>query len=330
MKRVNNKYLLIAVVVLALLALIMVVFDKYKGERTFRAELFSVDSTAVTSIIVYPKDKTKTPINLIRNGKSWEVKQESRSYPADTAVISRILKALVNVKTERVAATGKDGYKGLEITDSLSSRVVVNQGKSIAADFRLGKISFSRNNNSGNGQNQNVDVKSYIRVADDEKVYAVDGFLSMMFSDNTSMYRNRMVFRFNKTDITKITFIYPGDSSYQLVKSGVHWMINDTEADSAKTETWLSSVANCTGSDFADGQMQPFSFPYTCRFEGNNMKTIEVKGALNETGKLYFIKSTFNPPAIFGGSNAHLFNQVFPGKAKFMKEQKVSKKKSLH
>ncbi|MCX6246744.1 MAG: DUF4340 domain-containing protein [Bacteroidetes bacterium] len=326
MKKINNKILLAVFLILAILAIIMIVVDNRKGERSFREELFRIDSAAVTNITIHPKGMKSETIDLIKTGRTWEVKAGNRSYPADTMTVQRILQSLARVKAERVAATGRDGWKGLEMTDSLSTRVVVSQGKDVTADFRVGKISFNRNAMSGYGGNQNVDVKSHIRVADDEKVYVVDGYLSMMFRDQPSAYRNRMVFRFNKADLAKLTFVYPGDSSFQLVKSGSRWLVNDKPADSAKVENWLNSIANCTSSDFADEKMQPVVFPFTCRIEGNNMKTIEVKGACEESSKSYFIISTFNTSATFGGPNAYLFNQLFPGKLKFAVTKDAPKK----
>ena len=329
MKKINNKILLIVFLVLAMLAVIIYLYDRNKGERTFKSELFTVDSANVTSITIYPKGKINGTLNLVKTGKNWEVKYDNRSYPADTMTIRRLLQALVKVNAERVAATDRSGWKDLEITDSSSTRVVVNKESEISADFRVGKVSFSRNDNPQEyGRNQNVIVKSHVRVAGDDRVYVVDGFLSMMFSDQPSMYRNRLVFRFNKNDLAKLTFIYPGDSSFQLVKSGSHWLVNDQPADSIKVENWLSSVANCTSSDFADEKTQPLTFPYALRIEGNNMKSIEVKGAADVVSKKYFVCSTFNPSATFGGSNAYLFNQVFPGKAKFSASKEAHKPKT--
>ena len=327
MKRINNKTLFVIFVVLALIAITIYYFDSRKGERSFRKELFTVDSAKVTAITIYPKAKKNETLNLIKTGKTWDIKLSNRSYPADTITIQRILQALQKVNAERVASTGQSGWKDLEITDSASVRVVVNQGSDIVADFRVGKISFSRNSMSDySGRNQNVIVKSHVRVPDDDRVYVVDGFLSMMFSDQPSVYRNRMVFRFDKNNLTKLTFIYPGDSSFQLTKSGTKWLVNDLPTDSSKTESWLNSVANCTSSEFADEKTQPLTFPFVLRIEGNNMKTIEVKGAMEGTTKQYYVNSSYNTSATFGGSNSYLFNQVFPGKPKFIVTKEALKK----
>jgi hypothetical protein len=327
MKKITNKSLLILFLALAVIAIAIYFIDKNKGERTFKSELFTVDTAKVTAITIYPKGKTNGTLNLIRTGKNWDIKYDNRTYPADSMAIKSILQALSKVKAERVASVDKSGWKDLEITDSLGIRVVINQGSEITADFRVGKTSFTRNNNSQDyGRNQNVEVKSHVRVAGDDRVYVVDGFLSMMFSDKPSTYRNRSVFKFNKNDLLKLTFIYPGDSSFQLATEGNRWLVNNQPADSVKVENWLNQMANCLSSDFADEKNQPLTFPYTLRIEGNNMKTIEVKGAMDPGSKTNFVTSTFNTSATFGGSNSYLFNQVFPSRIKFMATKQSPKK----
>jgi hypothetical protein len=327
MKTIKNRTLLILFLILAVIAVIMFFYDRNKGERSFKSELFTVDSSKVSEITIYPKGKMNNPLRLVKTGKTWEIKSEKNTYPADTLVIQRIIGALCKVVPERVAGSDKSSWKELGITDSLGTHVVVGQANSTIADLWIGKISISQGNNrSGYGRNQNIIIKSHVRVAGDDRVYVVDGFLSMMFGDQPSMYRNRSVFRFDKNSITRLTFVYPGDSSFMLVKNGAHWLRNDQPVDSAKTENYLNSISNTVNSEFAEEGTQPFVFPYSLKIEGNDMPAISVQGAINPEPKKYFVKSTSNPSAIFGSSGPGLFIQVFPTKNRFFATpEKVTK-----
>jgi hypothetical protein len=333
MKTIKNRTLLILFLVLAIIAVIMFFYDRNKGERSFKSELFTVDSSKVTEITVYPKGKTVDPLHLIKTGKAWEIKTPKNTYPADTTVIQRILGAVSKVMPERVAGTGKSSWKELEINDSLGTHVVLSQSSDIVADFWIGKISISQGNGQQMyGRNQNIIFKSHVRVSGDDRVYVVDGFLSMMFSDQPAIYRNRVVFKVDKNNITKLTFVYPGDSSFVLAKTGNHWLLNDQPVDSAKTENYLNSIRNTMNSEFAEDGTAPFTFPYSLTIEGNDMSAINVQGAINPAPKKYFVKSNVNPSAVFGSSNPNLFNQIFPGKDKFFptveKPGKESNKKT--
>ena len=327
MKTIKNRTLLILFVVLAILAVVMYVYDRNKGERSFKRKLFTVDSSKVTEITVFAKGKIKTPLKLVKTGNTWEIKSNNHTYPADSNVIPRILSALSQTKPERVSGAGKSSWKEFQINDTLGTHVIVNVGDHMAADFWIGKISISQDNNRpAYGRNQNISIKSNIRVAGDDRVYVVDGFLSMMFGDQPSMYRNRTVLRFDKNLITRLTFLYPGDSSFVLVKEGTHWKLNDQPTDSAKTENYLNSIRSAVNSEFAEEGTQPFTYPYTLRIEGKDMTTIEVQGAINPEHKKYFVKSTSNSSAVFASSGPGLFNQIFPEQGKFfITAEKVTK-----
>jgi hypothetical protein len=327
-RKINNKTLLILFAILAIVAVAVYFYDSQKGERTFKNELFKVDSAAITSITIYSKGKTGEFLKMNKTGSGWEILSKNKKYPADTNAIQNILHSIVKITPERVAGTDNSSWKEFEITDSLSTRVVIEQGKEVIADFRTGKMSFSQNKSRQSYGNSGMEVKSHIRVSDDERVYVVDGFLSMMFADDPSRYRNRMVVKLDKKNLNKVSFIYPGDSSFMLLKKTSGWFLNDQPADSALTEQWLNSLSFLTNGDFADEEVLPFTFPFNLRIEGNNMNLIDVKGAKDTVAKNYFVKSSANSSAVFGGASPGLFNQVFPGKNKFLETIKPEKKKS--
>ena len=325
-RKINNKTLLILFAILAIVAVAVYFYDRQKGERTFKNELFKVDSAAVTSITIYSKGKNGEFLKLNKTGSGWEIQAQKKKYQADSAIIPSILQALAHITAERVAGTDQTSWKEYEITDSLSTHVVVEQGKEITADFRTGKVSFSQNRTRQNSGNYGIEAKSHIRVAGDDRIYVVDGFLSMMFANDPSRYRNRMVVKLDKKNLTKLSFIYPGDSSFMLLKEGSKWFLNNQPADSALTEQWLNSLSFLTNGNFADEEVPPFTFPFNLRIEGNNMNMIDVKGAKDTVAKKYFVKSSANSSAVFGGASPGLFNQVFPGKNKFLESKKPGKK----
>jgi signal peptidase I len=328
-RKFNNKTLLVIFAILAVLVVVVLLYDHKKGERTFKSELFTIDSSAVSSIVIYPKGKGNDFVTLSKTGKEWEIVSKNKKYPADSSYIKNILHSLAHIVPERVSGTDRSSWKEFDMTDSLSTRVVVQQGQKTTGDFRVGKISFSRGSGrQGYGNRQNMDVKSHIRVPDDDRVYVVDGFLSMMFRANADDYRIRTLLNLDKSKISKLTFIYPGDSSFILSRKDNKWFVNDLPADSAETVKYLSSVANASGSEFADESAIFPNFAYTLKIEGDNMPTTEVKGATDEPAKKYYLKSTLNPSALFGGpATSNLFNQLFPGKTKFITQPKKAKKK---
>ena len=326
-RKINTKLLLSLFAALAIIVIVVLIYDRQKGERSFRSDLFKVDSASVTSITIYPKGKMKPEIMLVKTGNSWEIKGNNKAYPADTSTIRNILHLMAHVKPERVSGTDQSSWKELEITDSLSARVVVTQNKEVTADFRLGKISFTQNNAmQGYGGNRNISIKSHIRVAGDERVYVVDGYLGSIFSGQLSQYRIRTVLMLNKTQLSKLTFSYPGDSSFVLVKNGDKWFVNDQPADSAAVDKYFNSIAYASNTEFADDA--PF-YTHQLRIEGSSMPVTDVKGSFDPQSKKYFVSSSANPSAIFGSGNASLFQQVFTSRESFEIKQDKGKTKGV-
>ena len=321
MKNIKNSTLLIIFGALALIVLFFFLYDSKKGERSFRGELFTIDSARVSRLTIYPKGKNKTLIVLSGSGRDWKITSGKKYWPADTNMMRQLISSLVNAKPELVAGTDRSSWKELEVTDTSSIRVVVEQGNDVVADFRVGKISFSRGGRAYNGR-QGMSAKSHIRVAGDEKVYAVDGFLSMTFRDEPSAYRIKQLCRFDKNQVNRLTFIYPGDSSFILTKQENHWKMGDKPADSANIANYLNSLAYLSNGEFADDNQIPVTYSHTLRIEGTNIPLIEIQGAVNEESKLFFVKSNLNPSAVFGGANPSLFRKVFPCRGQFEPAQK--------
>jgi hypothetical protein len=328
-KKINNKTLLIIFGVLALVAVAVYFYDSKKGERTFRSDLFKIDSAGVTAITIYKKGSAADFIKLVKTGKGWEIRDQKKEYPADTNIVKNLLSMLSHISAQRVAGSDRESWKAFEITDSASTRVIVEQGKEVTADFRLGKSSFSQNRNRQNyGGGYGMEVSSHIRVPDDDRVYVVDGYLSMMFTGDASRYRNHLVMKFDKKDVMRFSLVYPGDSSFNLVREGNKWLVNNQPADSTLTEQWLNSVSQVTNGEFGENDNLPFNMPYSLHIEGNNMQPIDLKGFKDETARKFVITTSANLSAVFSSMTPGLFRQVFPSKSRFFPSAKIEKKKT--
>lgn len=317
-RKSGNKKLFLLFILLAVMAGVVYILDRRKGERTFRDELFTVDSAKVTTLRIYPKGTGSDPLVLEKTGNRWEVVAKGKKHPADSSAVSNLLASLRDIKPTRVAASDPSGWPALEMTDSLSRRVVVEQSGKVTADFRLGKISFIQGSRmQARGRNQGFSALSHIRVPGDDDVYVVDGFLAVLFSDQPSHYRNRVICKADKNLLTRLTFVYPGDSSFVLARAEKGWTVNGRPADSAKTQSYLNSLTTLSDSEFADDETIPVTFPYTLKIEGNGIAPVTLTGAIDPLKKKYFLRSDANPSATFGSAGPRVFSLVFAPKSRF-------------
>jgi len=315
--KTNIRFWLILFIILAGIAVVITLVDRKKGERSFRKELFDIDSAEVTSVSIYPKGKMDQGIQLQKEGNKWQVRSQKESYPADTNFIRNLLQTLRSVKPEGVMGIDPSSWNDFQVSDTTGTHVLIEQGKKVSADFTVGRVSFSQPPQQMAGRNRNPIVKSHIRVADDDKVYLVDGYLSLMFPAQESYYRNKTLCKFRKELATQLTFTYPGDSSFTVQKINGHWLLDGLGADSAAMETYLRGISTMNGTEFADESSQAMPFLFKLRIDGDNMPFIEIHGAKAEPAKLYFVKSSVNPTATFKSNTPQLFNRIFAGKKKF-------------
>jgi hypothetical protein len=128
------------------------------------------------------------------------------------------------------------------------------------------------------------------------------------------------LFRCRKEDILRVTFTFPGDSSYTLFKNDSGWFAGDQKADSTVVSNDLNLVGNIDGMDIND-DFKPFSNPdYLINFEGNNLLNASVKCFTAVGTEDYVLNSNQNPEVFFTSKKSGIFSQIVKSKKYFVKE----------
>ncbi len=283
-RKINIRIL--AIVFGALLALVVLVefMDARKGNRTFKTNLVEVAVEEITAVEIYPNATNGTLIKLFRENDLWKVESEGKKYNSDQTIPGRLISELNSLKTKNVAATKKESWEKFEVTDSLGTRVKLIAGTKLFTELIIGKFSFSEPRNT----------TSYVRLAGEKEVYGVEGLLSMSFNRNLNAFRDRSIIKSNKTDWTKLTFVYPADSSFVLEKKGEKWVIGEMETDSAAVVQYFNSIANLTDGNFAE-QKPPIAPTHRLTIEGNNgMQKVEISGYFVNPDE-FVLESNQNP-----------------------------------
>ena len=161
---------------------------------------------------------------------------------------------------------------------------------------------------------QRGDMTTYVRLADEKDVYAVDGFLKMGLSSNINSYRIRNLAGVNPADITRIISEEPGSRSVLENLDG-KWFFNGAPADSAKVVRYRTSVSRLTASKFIDQDVLPSSPSHSLKIEGNNFTPVEINAyPVADTNVAYIITSSANPGSFFNGKEGGLFKKIWePG-----------------
>lgn len=318
-KKLNTKTLIILLVVFGGLVLFNKLYHAEKSESTFRDVFVAIDTSIVTEIRIYPQAEQGKEIKIIKNGSRWDLQNDKIKTVSDSGAVRGLLATFAEMKSVSLGGTDKESWKDLQVTDSAGTKIIFTTSDNQKYNIVIGKFGYS---------NQTRNGITYVRHADEEAVYAVEGFLSFSVNQGFNSWRNKILVHGDKNNWNSITFTYPADSSFVLNKSGSAWTVNGEIADSAKTEQYLSQVANMQSSGFVDNY-SPSSTPvFTINISGNNQPApITVHAYPADSTQKFIYHSSLNPDAYFSEAQSNPLNRLFVGRQNFLKSEDAEQKK---
>jgi len=311
----NNKYLLISFAALILLFVFVKFYKSVKTERTLKADIVQLDTAKVSKILLYPESDRTQEIVFVREGYNWMVSSGKISAETDKNAIKKVLAQLIDIKARRLASRAKDKWAEYKVTDSMATRIKVFEGASEKLNLYIGKFTYQQVKDPYG--RSSISGTSYVRLAGESEVYAVDGFLSSGFNLPFNKWRNQSIVHLNKLDVTKLTFRYSGDSSFVAELRDKKWTVNNQPIDSAGFVNFLSALSRKNGLTFDDSFSPVGNSQCQVTIEGNNMNTITVDAFEKEKG-VYAINSSLNPKSWFLSDSKGVFNDIFKSKKFFI------------
>jgi hypothetical protein len=320
-KKFNTKTLLIILVILGALVALNKFYLSKKSESTIDEYFVQIDSGTVKQVFIYPKNEKGKEIKLTKTDKGWEVTDGKMKSNADTAEVNRLLASFANVKTLSLAAEDKSGWGDYMVADSAGSRIRFISDDNKTDEMIVGKFSFNPAARNG---------ATYIRHANEDKVYSVVGYIALNVNRGFTSWRMKTVMAGNKDSWNSLTFSYPGDSSFTLVKQNNKWMlypvgnssngVNGQPVDATKTDQYLTQLANKQSSGFLDGYIQNAASVYTLSVSsGNQAKTVTIQAFPADSVQKLVLHSSLNPDAWFSESKNPVAQSIFVGKQQFLR-----------
>lgn len=320
--KMNIKYLGIVFIVLIAIVLLLIPGRNNKVNKSFDSDLSNFEVADARYITIQPKG-SEASVELEKSDDKWLVKEGKNTFNADMNQVGQMLQVLSELKAKRLAAKEKDKWSTYEVTDSLGTRVSVKGEKKVLTDVYIGKFSYKQAPPSSNPymQNQQGTMTSFVRLADDKDVFAVDGFLSMTFNRKASDLRDKTITRVNRSSVSRLSFDLP-DEQFELVKQDNNWMLNGIIADSASVAKYLSKISNQSSSNFiSDAEFpQGLATHELTIFTGDQGDAIDIKAIAIDTSMIG-ITSSLNPGMKFNVAGSEIFNNLFKSQNYFLGEE---------
>jgi hypothetical protein len=326
-KKFNNMILLYILAGLVILFIIVKWYQQPRTESTLNAELIDIDTTKVSKILIYPTAENREEIKFYKDGIDWKVTKGKLVSETEPNAVKGILNTLLEVKVKSLASKDKKKWDEYKVSDTTATRVKVFEGNDLVLDIMIGKFNYQQSRNpygnmyGGGG----VTGTTFVRLKEDDEVYAIDGFLIFTFNQQFNSFRKQTIAKFEKANAEKVTFKYPADSSFTIEMRNNKWMIGNEYADSVKVTDYLSSLSFKNNSSFNDNIVNTGMPQYQLTVEGKNLKTITIDGYV--TGNdAFVINSNQNAKSWFSTDKKGLFAEVYKPKSSFFASKDSRKK----
>ena len=297
-KKISNNKLAIAFAVLLIFAALMIFTDIGKSEKTFKTNIVNIDTAKVNKILLYPQSQNHKEVQIWKDKTHWRVKLKSgKEATVPETKVKNILSVLNSIKSTRLAANDDKMWHEFQV-DTAGTQVKVFENGKQALDLIVGKFSFQ----------QPRSVSTYVRLADDKNVYAVDGFLTMTFNQGPNSFRNETIVNSTPSDWNKISINYTsGDSSFSIMKKNNKWYADNIKIDSAKSSRYAQTLSHVSSSNYVDqpNEVTPFAVITIETAKGN----IIVNAYGDPQSPV--IASSENTQSYFDGKKSSLYSRIF-------------------
>lgn len=288
----SNKNLWIIFAILLIAVILIFSTESTKNERSFKKDLVSIDTSAVTSLSIFPKSKPGQEVKLLRSDNVWKVFAENgKSFTIPNFKMQSLFGELIKIKPKRVAARSKSQWAEYEV-DSAATRVVVYESGNEVLNLIIGKFAFQ----------QPRSMSTFVRLMNENDVYEVDGFLEMTFNKDSKSLRDETVIKSDRNKWSKITLTSNELENYELVKVDNSWLLNGIATDSTKTDKALSSLARLSNTDYLDNVEESLLPPQASKLVIELIDGEIIELTSYKSDSQYIVRSSQNLESYFDGN----------------------------
>jgi hypothetical protein len=207
----------------------------------FRSNLVEVDTAQVNKMVI--ENPVNPTLTFQRNDQQWTVSGNTQeNYPADASGVTRAINRLNDLKVNAVATRNPEKFTRYKV-DSTGIKISLYDDNDLLNSILIGAPQRA-------GQRS---MNTYVRLADEDAVYTVEVFLQSTFSRELNDWRDKVVWDVDQSNISRVDFLYPADSSFTIEKVDTqNWVSDGDSLSYTEVNSVLSRLDRVNASDFAD------------------------------------------------------------------------------
>ena len=313
----KNRNLLIIFLILVGIYLLSRVFDT-KRDRSFQSELIQIDTSRISAIHIDPGGTDQPSFRIEREDHAWIATNGQLSDRARSEAVDALLRNLHLIETKRIVAKQSDKWSDYEVGEGQGTRIEIYVDDEKEEEFIVGRFNFNQQTRTG---------ISYIRLAGQNEVYAVDGFQTLTFGQGYDTYRDKTLIKLSPEQEIQAVRYQSADTTLSLRRSeGGIWARADGQAvDSASMATYLNRLRKLQGTEFADDFDEMEAQDYQAGqllIETTDPPREFILTLYRDTSrqKPFVLQSSYDPKVFFASDSTGLYRQTFGQFEEFYRE----------
>ena len=243
----KTKQLLVLVGVLVVLGLLVLILENPFGKSEDQKKVeeagllfpyFNKENVAKIEIIAAFGLTTTV---LVKQDDQWLV-ESMDNYPADQTAVGELLDKVAEMKTVQRASSNPEKQAVFQVDSSGAEAKLTDASGNVLAHLFAGKTTPGI-------------FYSYVRAADSNDVYIVDGHLKSTFDKGYRSWRDRTIFSFLKEDVTHLIIRSEEEEvELQIDAAGAWQMLKPivSAADGTEVEAITELMSSLETDDFVE------------------------------------------------------------------------------
>lgn len=234
MQRFKTTILLASILGILIVATIGAsIASKKRSGKNEGGAFVAFNTEEVDKIEVINSGKTQ---ELSKTGGQWLVSSAGNAK-ADQTAVSEFLENIKEMTKKEIASANPDKARNFEVSEEKGVQIKLYKGENQLADFFVGKAGPDFNS-------------TYVRAANEDNVYATEGYVRMYF--DKSDFRDLIILNFDKEKVSEMVIEKSGSDSVILQKKDGAWKAewyDKFEMDEDKVNSLLSSLSKLKAKD---------------------------------------------------------------------------------
>jgi len=309
----KNRTWILSVILVLVLVLYLIIEYSQDTEKNYRTQLPMLDTAMITKVVVSPP-KNAEKITLLKENNFWQVQKGDKKYHADAGRVESLIASLSKTDVKSVVSTSAENWDKFNINYDLGTRIRFEEPDNSFNDIVIGKFDYIQPKNQSPdpyGRQPQGEMLSYVRVGDEQSVYAIDGMIALGLGKTINDYRDKTILNIEKESMDTIKFTYPDRANFALINENEKWIFQDGRvADSASVAKYINNISRLRGKDFFNSEILSDQVKASLLITYSDAKTVEIKMYMSDTSNVY-IYSSQNPTNIFNDRDKKLKGKLF-------------------